>query len=235
MMKLGVNIDHIATLRQARGVSYPSLIDAVRIIENAGADGITLHLREDRRHIQDADVWQLKEVITTKMNLEMAATDEMIRIASEVKPEDVCIVPEKREELTTEGGLDVVANQEKITELCTEMDTHNITTSLFIASDIKQIEASRQCGAQVVEIHTGHYANGLESLENIRRGVEFAHSIGLQVNAGHGLTLENTENIAKMPEIIELNIGHSIIARSVFVGLKQAVIEMLEVMKVGKL
>jgi pyridoxine 5-phosphate synthase len=235
MMKLGVNIDHIATLRQARGVSYPSLIDAVRIIENAGADGITLHLREDRRHIQDADVWQLKEVITTKMNLEMAATDEMIRIASEVKPEDVCIVPEKREELTTEGGLDVVANQAKITELCTEMDTHNITTSLFIASDIKQIEASRQCGAKVIEIHTGHYANGLESLENIRRGVEFAHSIGLQVNAGHGLTLENTENIAKMPEIIELNIGHSIIARSVFVGLKQAVIEMLEVMKVGKL
>jgi pyridoxine 5-phosphate synthase len=235
MMKLGVNIDHIATLRQARGVSYPSLIDAVRIIENAGADGITLHLREDRRHIQDADVWQLKEVITTKMNLEMAATDEMIRIASEVKPEDVCIVPEKREELTTEGGLDVVANQAKITELCTEMDTHNITTSLFIASDIKQIEASRQCGAKVIEIHTGHYANGLESLENIRRGVEFAHSIGLQVNAGHGLTLENTDTIAKMSEIIELNIGHSIIARSVFVGLKQAVIEMLEVMKVGKL
>jgi pyridoxine 5-phosphate synthase len=234
-MKLGVNIDHIATLRQARGVSYPSLIDAVRIIENAGADGITLHLREDRRHIQDADVWQLKEVITTKMNLEMAATDEMIRIASEVKPEDVCIVPEKREELTTEGGLDVVGNQAKITELCQEMDAHNITTSLFVASDFKQIEASRQCGAQVVEIHTGHYANGLESLENIRRGVEFAHSIGLQVNAGHGLTLENTENIAKMPEIIELNIGHSIIARSVFVGLKQAVIEMLEVMKVGKL
>jgi pyridoxine 5-phosphate synthase len=234
-MKLGVNIDHIATLRQARGVDYPSLIDAVRIIENAGADGITLHLREDRRHIQDADVWQLKEVITTKMNLEMAATNEMIRIASEVKPEDVCIVPEKREELTTEGGLDVVANQAKITELCQEMDAHNITTSLFVASDFKQIEASRQCGAQVVEIHTGHYANGLESLENIRRGVEFAHSIGLQVNAGHGLTLENTENIAKMPEIIELNIGHSIIARSVFVGLKQAVIEMLEVMKVGKL
>jgi pyridoxine 5-phosphate synthase len=235
MMKLGVNIDHIATLRQARGVSYPSLIDAVRIIENAGADGITLHLREDRRHIQDADVWQLKEVITTKMNLEMAATDEMIRIASEVKPEDVCIVPEKREELTTEGGLDVVGNQAKITELCQEMDAHNITTSLFVASDFKQIEASRQCGAQVVEIHTGHYANGLESLENIRRGVEFAHSIGLQVNAGHGLTLENTDTIAKMSEIIELNIGHSIIARSVFVGLKQAVIEMLEVMKVGKL
>ena len=225
---LGINIDHIATVRQARGVDYPSLIDAVKIIENAGADGITLHLREDRRHIQDRDVIELKETITTKMNLEMAVTAEMIKIASEIKPADVCIVPEKREELTTEGGLDVVGNMKKITELCSEMTSNNIITSLFIASDFKQIEAAKECGASVVEIHTGHFANNLESLESVKKGVEFAKSIGLVVNAGHGLTLENTTAIAALPEINELNIGHSIIARSIFVGLEKAVIEMKE-------
>jgi pyridoxine 5-phosphate synthase len=227
---LGVNIDHIATLRQARGVNYPSVIDGALLCEEAGADGITLHLREDRRHIQDDDVWELKDKLKTKMNLEMAATPEMIKIACEVKPKDVCIVPEKREELTTEGGLDVVANKTRISELCTEMKQNNIVTSLFIASDFAQIEAAKECGAEVVEIHTGHYANNLESLENIKQGVEFAHSLGLQVNAGHGLTLQNTFAIAKLPQIVELNIGHSIIARSVFIGLKQAVIEMKQLM-----
>jgi pyridoxine 5-phosphate synthase len=235
MLQLGVNIDHIATLRQARGVNYPCLKTAVQIVESAGATGITLHLREDRRHIQDTDVYNLKEIITTKMNLEMAATDEMIKIASDVKPEDVCIVPEKREELTTEGGLDVLGNQAKITELCEEMNNNNIITSLFVASDFKQIEASKKCGAKVVEIHTGHYANGLESLQSIEEGIKFAHSIGLQVNAGHGLTLENTSEIYKLAEVVELNIGHSIVARSIFVGLEVAIKEMLEIMKKARL
>lgn len=223
---LGVNIDHIATIRQARKVNYPDVVLGALACEAAGADSITLHLREDRRHITDEDVYSLRKRLTTKMNLEMAATEDMLNIALAVIPEDVCIVPEKRQELTTEGGLDVLSNTAFLTELCNEMKAKNITTSFFVDTDPKQIEAAKTCGAEVVEIHTGHYANSMQSLEDIASGVAFAHSLGLQVNAGHGLTLDNTYDIAQIPHVVELNIGHSIIARSIFVGLKAAVQEM---------
>ncbi|SMN15617.1 Pyridoxine 5'-phosphate synthase [uncultured Candidatus Thioglobus sp.] len=232
---LGVNIDHIATIRQARGTSYPSPIEGALLCEQSGADSITLHLREDRRHIQDADVEIFRQKLTTKMNLEMATTDEMIAIAEKIKPEDCCLVPEKREELTTEGGLDVSGQISRMTDVCAKLGEAKIIVSLFIDAQKEQIDAARECGAPVIELHTGHYADtsGTEQqqeLERIKTMATYAHSIGLQVNAGHGLTLENTAEIAKLPEIIELNIGHSIIARAVFVGLAQATQEMKELM-----
>ncbi len=237
---LGVNIDHIATIRQARGTHYPSPIEGALLCEQSGADSITLHLREDRRHIQDEDVVVLREKLTTKMNLEMASTDEMIAIASKIKPQDCCLVPEKREELTTEGGLDVVNQISRMTDVCAQLKASNVVVSLFIDAQKDQIDAAKQCGAPVIELHTGHYADttGPEQqaeFERIKSMATYAHSIGLQVNAGHGLTLENTKTIAQLPEIVELNIGHSIIARAVFVGLESATNEMKNLMLEARL
>ena len=232
---LGVNIDHIATIRQARGTNYPSPVAGALLCEKSGADSITLHLREDRRHIQDEDVVVLREKLTTKMNLEMASTDEMIAIAGRIKPQDCCLVPEKREELTTEGGLDVVSQISRMTDVCAQLKASAVVVSLFIDAQKDQIDAAKQCGAPVIELHTGHYADttGAEQqaeFERIKNMATYAHSIGLQVNAGHGLTLENTRAIAQLPEIVELNIGHSIIARAVFVGLESATNEMKNLM-----
>lgn len=229
---LGVNIDHVATLRQARGTRYPDPVYAALQAEEAGADGITLHLREDRRHIQDRDVYLLKDMLNTRMNLEMAVTEEMIAIAEDVKPAAVCLVPEKREELTTEGGLDVLANEAAIKAACARLAAVGSEVSLFIDANPEQIKAAHRCGAPVIEIHTGHYAEvtspeeQMAELERIKNGVAVAQSLGLVVNAGHGLHYHNTEAIAAIEGINELNIGHAIIAHSVFVGLKQAVKEM---------
>jgi len=234
---LGVNIDHIATLRQARGTRYPSLVEAAKICENSGADSITLHLREDRRHIQDNDVEELKSCLTTKMNLEMAATDEMLKIATKILPEDCCLVPEKRQELTTEGGLDVASQLGRMKEVCSELSANNIKASLFIDADNNQIEAAVECGAPIIEIHTGHYADASTSseqqkeLKKISNACNYAHSLGLQVNAGHGLTYKNTKAIAEISTIVELNIGHSIISRALFVGLSVATSEMKQLLQ----
>jgi len=232
---LGVNIDHIATLRQARGTLYPDPIQAAILAEEAGADGITLHLREDRRHIQERDVSLLKDILQTKMNLEMAVTEEMLTIAANIKPSDCCLVPEKREELTTEGGLDVASQPEKMKDACQRLADSGVIVSLFIDADIKQIDAAKEAGAPVIEIHTGHFAdaNGDEQqqeLIKIINAVKYAHEIGLQVNAGHGLHYHNVEKIAAINDIVELNIGHAIIARALFTGLKEAVSEMKQLM-----
>lgn len=233
---LGVNIDHVATLREARGTTYPSPVEAALICEQAGADSITLHLREDRRHINDADVELMRRSIKTKMNLEMAATDEMISIATNIQPEDCCLVPEKREELTTEGGLDVASQLSRMTDVCQRLAESNIAVSLFIDADHNQIDAAKKCGAPVIEIHTGHYADAKDKqaadlhFEKIKQASTYAHSLGLQVNAGHGLTLENTGKIAALKELVELNIGHSIVSRAVFVGLAEATREMKALM-----
>ena len=231
MIDLGVNIDHIATLRQARGTSYPEPAQAVVIAEQSGADLITLHLREDRRHIVDRDVYLLKQIIQTRMNLEMAATAEMVRIACDVQPEDVCIVPEKREELTTEGGLNVIANRVELKEHVNCLREVGVRVSLFIDPDPEQIEASCEVGAEAVEIHTGAYAdagrgNRDEELERIRAAVAVASNLPLRVNGGHGLHYHNVMSVAAIPGFAELNIGHAIIARAVFTGLGEAVAEM---------
>jgi len=229
---LGVNIDHVATLRQARLTAYPDPVEVALLAETAGADSITLHLREDRRHIQDDDVYRLKANMSTPMNLEMAITDEMIAIAEGIKPEFCCLVPEKREELTTEGGLDVAGQLTRMVEVCERLHEAGIRVSLFIDADPRQIEAALEVGAGVIEIHTGHYADAvknhdrIEKLNNIQHAVASATQSGLQVNAGHGLTLENVAEIAAIRNIMELNIGHSIVARSVFVGISEAVKEM---------
>lgn len=229
---LGVNIDHVATLRQARGTRYPDPVQAAIDAEQAGADGITLHLREDRRHIQDRDVRMLKEILQTRMNLEMAVTEEMIAIATEVKPENICLVPERREELTTEGGLDVVSHQAKVGDACKRLADVGTIVSLFIDAEKEQIDAAKACGAPVIEIHTGHYADLIDEptkqaeLKKISDAVAYAHQCGLQVNAGHGLHYHNVEPIAAIDNIVELNIGHAIIARAVFSGLQEAVREM---------
>lgn len=229
---LGVNIDHIATLRQARKTRYPSPVEAALAAETAGADSITLHLREDRRHIQDADVAILRQVLKTKMNLEMAVTDEMLAIACATKPQDVCLVPEKREELTTEGGLDVAAQLPKIRAACGRLADASIRVSLFIDADFAQLDAAHAAGAPVVEIHTGAYADALSDVarsvefERIRKAVAYGRSLGLTVNAGHGLTYHNVQPIAALPGIHELNIGHAIVAQALFVGWKEAVAEM---------
>lgn len=232
---LGVNIDHVATLRQARGTSYPRPADAVVMVEQAGADSITVHLREDRRHIQDADLTAINEVMRTHMNLEMAVTDEMLDIASRIKPADVCLVPEKREELTTEGGLDVKGQLQKITRACGRLASENIRTSLFIDPDFEQLDAAVAAGAPVVELHTGAYAEveGGEQVAELQRVIDaakYGHELGLIVNAGHGLDYQNVIAIAEIPEIVELNIGHSIISRAVFDGLAVAVSEMKRLM-----
>jgi len=233
---LGVNIDHIATLRQARGTRYPDPVQAAIEAEQAGADSITLHLREDRRHIQDRDVIILSDVLQTKMNLEMAVTEEMLDIAEQVQPADCCLVPERREELTTEGGLDVAGQLERMQQACKRLAAADITVSLFIDPDKAQIDAALACEAPVIELHTGAYAEAespaerQEELNIIAEAAEYAHLHGLQVNAGHGLHYHNVKPIAAIPELVELNIGHSIIARSMFTGLKQAVADMKQLM-----
>jgi pyridoxine 5-phosphate synthase len=236
MIKLGVNIDHVATLRQARGTQYPSVVQAALRAEEAGADSITIHLREDRRHIQDADVYALRPLLQTKMNLEMAATDEMVEIALKVRPQDVCLVPEKREERTTEGGLDVIANQDRLAEICDRLGDAGIRVSLFIAPDITQIDAAKAVGAPVIEIHTGHFADTTgtvqrHELERIQAAAHHAHSLGLVVNAGHGLNIHNVHEIAAIPGMEELNIGHAIVAHALFVGWEYAIREMKSLME----
>ncbi len=233
---LGVNIDHVATLRQARGTRYPEPVQAALIAEQAGADAITLHLREDRRHIQDRDVEMLSGILQTRMNLEMAATEEMRGIAARIRPEDCCLVPERREELTTEGGLNVAGNLELMKEVCADLAESGVRVSLFIDPDLRQLDAAVEAGAPVVEIHTGQYAEARgqaeirSELDKIVRAVEYGTASGLQVNAGHGLDYHNVKAVASIRGIRELNIGHSIIARAVFTGLGPAVAEMKRLM-----
>lgn len=233
---LGVNIDHVATVRNARGVSYPDPVTAAAIAEQAGADGITIHLREDRRHIIDRDVELLAQTLQTRMNLEMAVTEEMLKIACRVKPAYVCLVPEKRQELTTEGGLDVAGQQDKIKAAVERLGEQGIQTSLFIDADEKQIDAAVATGATIIELHTGHYAEQTDVSEQQRSllllhdAAKYAQAKGLQVNAGHGLHYHNTAAVAALPELVELNIGHAIIARAVLVGLDQAVRDMKVIM-----
>ncbi|KAB0626679.1 pyridoxine 5'-phosphate synthase [Acinetobacter gandensis] len=237
---LGVNIDHVATLRQARGTTYPDPVNAALICEQAGAEGITLHLREDRRHIQDDDVRRMRPVLKTHMNLEMAVTPEMVEFAKEIKPHYVCFVPEKRQEVTTEGGLDVVGHFEDVKQATQALAAIGCEVSLFIDADIAQIDAAIACGAPTIELHTGAYADAetaeaqQHELERIIAGAEYAASKGLIVNAGHGLNLENVTAIAKIPQIHELNIGHSIIADAVFIGLAQAVQQMKAAIKAAR-
>ncbi|HEY0722263.1 MAG TPA: pyridoxine 5'-phosphate synthase [Gammaproteobacteria bacterium] len=233
---LGVNIDHVATLRQARGTRYPDPVQAAIVSEQAGADSITLHLREDRRHIQERDVELLKDILETRMNLEMAVTQEMLAIAERIHPEDCCLVPERREELTTEGGLDVAGQLPKVRDACKRLADAGIRVSLFIDAEPRQIEAAAACGAPAIEIHTGHYADlhGAEAvareLQRISDAARLGHTAGLQVNAGHGLHYHNVQAIARIAEIRELNIGHAIIARAIFSGLHEAVAEMKRLM-----
>ncbi|ODN42229.1 pyridoxine 5'-phosphate synthase [Piscirickettsia litoralis] len=232
---LGINIDHVATLRNARGSIYPEPVQAALIAEGAGADGITIHLREDRRHIKDRDVSLLKEVLQTKMNLEMAVTDEMVTIAESIKPECVCLVPERREEVTTEGGLNVVGSLQSVQAACERLAAVDTEVSLFIDPELDQIDAAVECGAPVIELHTGAYAEAhgqeqQQELVRLEKAVKYARNKGLIVNAGHGLHYHNTHAIAAITEISELNIGHSIIARAVFSGLAAAVKEMRDIL-----
>lgn len=233
---LGVNIDHIATVRQARGTSYPEPVQAGLVAEQAGADGITAHLREDRRHMQDRDIERLQEMLHTRLNLEMAVTDEMLAIASKIKPVACCLVPEKREELTTEGGLDVASAVPKYREACGLLAQAGIEVSLFIDPDIEQVDAACETGARVIELHTGRYADTREKFthlheyKRIQEAAKYAYQAGLQVNAGHGLGFHNVEAICRIPQITELNIGHAIIAQALFSGLFQTVKDLKTVM-----
>jgi pyridoxine 5-phosphate synthase len=242
MLKLGVNIDHVATVREARyrgrGAGEPDPVAAALDCEAAGAHGITAHLREDRRHIQDRDIWQLRQKLKTRLNLEIANSPEIIQIALQVKPEIVCLVPEKRQEVTTEGGLDVAANLASLTDTCKRMKGAGIEVSLFIAPDPAQIEAAAKTGAQFIELHTGSFAEAFSQeqtrcgeLQRLIAGAQQAHSLGLRVNAGHGLNYQNLTSLYQVPHLVELNIGHSIVSRAIFVGMKQAVKEMLTLMK----
>ena len=235
-MLLGVNIDHVATLRNARGTTYPSPLEAALIAETHGADLITLHLREDRRHIKDDDVFAIKQAIRTRMNLEMAMTEQMLENALNVLPEDVCIVPERREEVTTEGGLDVAGQQDKVARFTETLTQAGIRVSLFIDADERQIQAAADVGAPVIELHTGAYADAhnhaerVQQLMRIEEGAHFASDLGLTVNAGHGLTIHNVTPIAQILAIRELNIGHSLMAQAIFLGLPEAIRQMKEVM-----
>jgi len=234
---LGVNIDHIATLRQVRGTCYPEPVHAALAAEQAGADSITLHLREDRRHIQDRDVELLRTMLQTRMNLEMAVTDEMLAIARRLRPHDCCLVPERREELTTEGGLDVLAQEGRIRDACLRLAEVGCRVSLFIDADPRQIDAAVRCGCPVIEIHTGHYADARtdqqrdQEYQRIQQAISHAAQAGLVVNAGHGLNYHNLEPIAALTVIHELNIGHAIIAQALFSGLQGAVQEMKRLMR----
>lgn len=238
---LGVNIDHVATLRQARGTRYPEPIQAALVAEQAGADGITAHLREDRRHIQDRDIFLLKDMLQTRLNFEMAVTDAMLDLAIRIKPHACCLVPEKREELTTEGGLDVAGNLSYLQASCERLSAAGIEVSLFIDPDLRQIDAAVKAGAPVVELHTGCYADAAnpaqmaKELARIQHAAHFANSAGLQVNAGHGLNYYNVEAICHIPEIVELNIGHAIIAQALFSGLAGAVSDLKRIMRQARL
>ncbi|KMT64284.1 pyridoxine 5'-phosphate synthase [Catenovulum maritimum] len=233
---LGVNIDHIATIRQARGTSYPDPVHSAAVAEHAGAAGITVHLREDRRHIQDRDVDILAQTVQTRLNLEMAVTEEMLKIAERIKPEFCCLVPEKREELTTEGGLDVAGQIDKVTAAVARLTAIGTQTSLFIDADKQQIDAAKLTGAPYIEIHTGGYADAeteaeqMAELKRISESAAYADSIGIKVNAGHGLNYHNVKPIAAIPQMIELNIGHAIIARAAIDGLEKATRDMLQLM-----
>lgn len=237
---LGVNIDHIATLRQARGTSYPDPVHAAAVAEHAGADGITIHLREDRRHIIDRDVYLLAKTLKTRMNFECAVTEEMLDIACEIKPTYVCLVPEKRQEVTTEGGLDVAGQLDKITAAVSRLSAQGIQVSLFIDADKTQIDATIAAGAPLIEIHTGCYADAKteadaeKELTRIAQMAKYAHSKGLIVNAGHGLHYHNVKPIAAIPELYELNIGHAIVARAAIDGLATAVKDMKTLMLEGR-
>jgi pyridoxine 5-phosphate synthase len=232
MVKLGVNIDHVASLRQARNTPYPDVVEAARAAEAGGADGITVHLREDRRHIQDADVERLSAAVTTKLNLEMAVTEEMCAIAERLRPADCCLVPERRAELTTEGGLDVAGQRGRIAETCARLAQAGVRVSLFVDPEPGQIDACAEVGAPVIEIHTGRFAEAGDAAEAGRRLREIdsaarrAMQAGLQVNAGHGLHYGNVGAVAAVPGLVELNIGHAVVARALFVGLEAAVREM---------
>jgi len=237
VIKLGVNIDHVATLRQARGTRYPDPVQAAIEAEQAGADAITLHLREDRRHIQERDVEHLISILQTRMNLEMAVTEEMLAYAVRLRPAECCLVPENRQELTTEGGLDVATHEKKINAACVQLADAGVHVSLFVDAEPEQIDAALRSGAPVIEIHTGRYADAAsadergEQLARIELGVQQGLDLGLQVNAGHGLNYHNVQAIAAIPGIAELNIGHAIVARAVFSGLQEAVREMKRLMR----
>ncbi|MGD9763164.1 MAG: pyridoxine 5'-phosphate synthase [Candidatus Binatia bacterium] len=232
MVRLGVNVDHVATIRQARRTAYPDVVEAARAAERGGADGITVHLREDRRHIQDTDVERLRETLHTPLNLEMAVTPEMTEIACRVRPAECCLVPERREELTTEGGLDVLGHRAAVAAAVQRLRTAGIRVSAFIDADPAQIDAAAECGAEAIEIHTGGYADAGDrgardaELERMRRAAAHGRTAGLIVNAGHGLTVANVGPIAALPEVYALNIGHSIVARAIFLGMEAAVHEM---------
>jgi pyridoxine 5-phosphate synthase len=236
MIRLGVNVDHVATVRQARQADVPDPVEAALLAERSGADGITVHLREDRRHIQERDVMLLREQLKTKLNLEMAVTPPMVTLAEKLRPDDACFVPEKRQELTTEGGLDVVTHRQKIKDAVQRLQNRGIHVSLFIDPEEKQIETSKEVGAHGIEIHTGAYCNAVASKrekdrEAIAAAAKRARSLGLEVHGGHGLNYDNVLPIAGIEEIVELNIGHSIIARAVIVGMEQAVREMKALLK----
>jgi pyridoxine 5-phosphate synthase len=235
VIRLGVNVDHVATVRQARKVEVPDPVEAALLAEKAGADGITVHLREDRRHIQERDVELMRQRLKTKLNLEMAVTPAMIALAEKLRPDDACFVPEKREELTTEGGLDVLANRQKILEAVKRLQDRGIHVSLFIDPRKNQIETSKAVGACAVEIHTGAYCNAAgaereKERDAVAAAASLAHGLGLEVHGGHGLNYENVSPIVAIPEIVELNIGHSIVARAVIVGIEQAVREMKQLL-----
>jgi len=235
MLRLGVNIDHVATLRNARGGLHPDPLTAARLALEAGANGITLHLREDRRHIRDADVAAMRAALTAPINLEMAATEEMVRIALATRPNACCIVPEKRTEVTTEGGLDVAGQVEILRPVVAALKAAGIRVSLFVDPDPAQLRASAEIGADIVELHTGSYAEGHEGeLERLRSGATLAHSLGLEVHAGHGLTYENVTPVAALPEVVELNIGHYLIGQAVFDGLGPAVAHMRALMDAAR-
>ena len=230
-IRLGINIDHIATIRNARGGSHPCPILGAKIAKKAGADGITAHLREDRRHIKDEDILRLKEEIDLPLNFEMAATAEMIKIALRIEPNAVCLVPENRQEITTEGGLDIIKNQQNLAQIITELKTKKIRISLFVDANLEQILAAKKIGANIVEIHTGKYcylkgADQKAEFDIIAKAIEYADQLGLECHAGHGLNFETAKQIAKIPQIVELNIGHFLIGEAVFIGLEQAIIKM---------
>ena len=238
-LRLGVNIDHVATVRNARGGGYPDPLRAAKLAEEAGADGITAHLREDRRHISDADIDGLMDVLSVPLNFEMAATDEMQKIALRHKPHAVCIVPEKREERTTEGGLEVAREENKLAHFIAPLREVGCRVSIFIAADMKQIEAAHRIGAEVIELHTGTYCDAYaegrmdeaaRELESLRDMSAFAHSLGLEVHAGHGLTYDTVKPVAAFPEVMELNIGHFLIGEAIFLGLTPAIKEMRRLM-----
>ena len=237
---LGVNVDHVATLRQARGTRYPDPADAALLAERAGADSITVHLREDRRHIQERDLRVMADILQTRMNLEMAVTDEMLRFAGDLRPADCCLVPEERAELTTEGGLDVAGQLQRVTDACGQLGGQGIRVSLFVDPDTEQLDASARAGAPVVELHTGCYADAqtaaeqARELERLQRAARHANRLGLTVHAGHGLHYHNVQTVAVIPEIVELNIGHAIIARAVIDGLAKAVAVMRALMNAAR-